>query len=247
MGILQYCYFRKEMRKMARRLIPYSLKLQYRLLQRYFDDQKSSLIYSKTFSENSVGEFETEVKQVIRKGDFHENKIHNLKIVADKINHLIIQPGEVFSFWKTVGKPDAKNNFKQGRNLIKNKISSEFGGGICQFSSIIYFLALQSGLKIIERYAHSIDIYKEDERFTPLGSDSTVTFGYKDLQIQNTLPFPIQFETIVKDNELCLKLISPQKINTQKIIFNYTEVENGVWVETFINDESLLKIFYIRL
>lgn len=121
------------MKKLVRTLIPYSLKLQFKLLQRQFHDHKNSFIYSKTFNESLIGEFKTEIKQVIRKGEFHKNKIHNLKIVADKINNLVIQPNEVFSFWKTVGKPDAKNNFKQGRNLIQNKISNNFGGGICQF------------------------------------------------------------------------------------------------------------------
>lgn len=235
------------MRKTARKLLPNFLKLQIKIWQRYFDERKNPFVYSSIFSENLIGEFKTELKQTIRKGEFRENKIHNLKIVAEKINHLIIQPDEVFSFWKTVGKPDLKNNFRQGRNLIQNKISNDFGGGICQFSSVIYFLALQSGLKIIERHSHSIDIYREDERFTPLGSDSTVAFGYKDLRIQNIFSFPVQFDTVVTEDELILNIISHKKIDLQKISFNYTDCEKGVWVETILNGESLLKNFYIRL
>lgn len=247
MGFIPHYCTAKEVRKIARKLLPNSLKLQIKLWQRHFGERKNPFIYSKTFSQNLIGEFKTELKQAIRKGEFHENKIHNLKIVARKINYHIIQPNEVFSFWKTVGKPDLKNDFKRGRNLINNKISDDFGGGICQFSSIIYFLALQSGLKIIERHAHSIDIYKEDERVTPLGSDSTVAFGYKDLQIQNTFLFPIQLYAVVDEDELVLNLLSPEKIYLNKISFNYLNVEKGVWVETILNDDSLLKNFYIRL
>ncbi|MDM1554463.1 VanW family protein [Chryseobacterium indologenes] len=164
-----------------------------------------------------------------------------------KINNLVLYPNEVFSFWKIIGKPSSKNNFKEGRNLINNTISSDFGGGICQFSSILYHLALQSGLKILERYPHSMDIYKEDERFTPLGSDCTVVYGYKDLQFQNKFPFPVQFKCLINDEELHLRLISSEEVILNKIEFKYFETEKGVWVETVNNSQTLYKNFYIRL
>jgi len=177
------------MKRLLKKYLPHHWKLQLKLLRRYFAEQKTQYSYPKNYSPENIGEYQFELKQVIKKGEFHENKVHNLRIVGSKINTLIIQPNEVFSFWKSVGKPNEKNGFKEGRNLIKTHISSDFGGGICQFSSILYFLALQSGLKIIERFPHSIDVYKEYERFTPLGSDCTVVYGYKDLQFQNPFPF----------------------------------------------------------
>ena len=231
----------------ARKYLPQPLKLQLKLLLRYFSEQKTHYSYSKSYSKNSIGTYKIELRQIIKNGEFHQNKVHNLKIVGSKINNLVINPNEVFSFWKLVGKPSKKNNFKIGRNLTQNNISSDFGGGICQFSSILYFLALQGGLKIIERFPHSIDIYKEDERFTPLGSDSTVVYGYKDLQIQNPFTFPIQFQCIVNEQELQLKIISTQKIILNEIKFNYSETNGGVWVETLSNDYNLHKNFYIRL
>ncbi|SIO39590.1 vancomycin resistance protein VanW [Chryseobacterium scophthalmum] len=247
MGILSNCRSEKTMKQFIKDSLPYQWKLQYRLLQRFFHEQKSNHFYSKIYSENDIGNHQTEFKQTIRKGDFYENKIHNLKIASEKINNLIIQPNEVFSFWKTVGKPSKQNNFKEGRNLIKNNISQDFGGGICQFSSILYYSTLQFGLEILERHPHSVDIYKEDERFTPLGSDSTVVFGYKDLQIKNNFPFPVQFKCRVHENQLCFTIISQNEIKLNTINFKYHEIENGVWVETLINDRSLFKNFYIRL
>lgn len=147
------------------------------------------------------------------------------------------------SSWQT----KQKNNFKEGRNLVKNNISQDFGGGICQFSSILYCSSLQYGLEILERHSHSIDIYKENERFTPLGSDSTVVFGYKDLQIKNNFPFPIQFKCWVQENELYLSIRSQNEIKLKTINFKYQKTENGVWVETVNNDQTLFKNFYIRL
>lgn len=235
------------MKQQLKKWLPHHWKMQLKLLQRYFDEQKAQYSYSKNYSLEDIGEYKIELSQIIRKGEFHENKVHNLWIVGNKINHLIIKPNEVFSFWKLIGKPSENNGFKEGRNLIKNNISSDFGGGICQFSSILYFLALQSGLKIIERFPHSIDIYKENERFTPLGSDCTVVYGYKDLQIQNPFSFPIQLRCSVSEEELSLSLISPNKIILNTIDFKYSEAEKGVWVETLSNNKTLLKNFYIRL
>ena len=33
-----------------------------------------------------------------------ENKVTNIRLAAEKINGIIIKPGETFSFWKTIGK-----------------------------------------------------------------------------------------------------------------------------------------------
>ncbi|BAP33351.1 uncharacterized protein CHSO_4314 [Chryseobacterium sp. StRB126] len=235
------------MKQRLKNWIPHSLKLQIKLLQRYLADQKKNYNYPKEYRSENIGEYSVKLRQAIKNGSFHDNKIHNLKVVGNKIHNLIIHPNEVFSFWKMIGKPSAKNNFKEGRNLINNTISSDFGGGICQFSSILYYLALQSGLKILERYPHSMDIYKEEERFTPLGSDCTVVYGYKDLQIQNSFPFPVQFKCEIHDDELHLSLISPEEVILNDIEFKYHEIEKGVWVETVSNSRTLFKNFYIRL
>lgn len=233
--------------KKLKKFLPHQWKLQFKLLQRYFYEQKNNYEYPQKYHTENIGDFKLEILQPIKKGAFHENKIHNLHLINHKINNLIINPNEVFSFWKLIGTPTKKNNFKEGRNLINNNISSDFGGGICQFSSILYYIALESGLKIIERFPHSIDIYKDCERFTPLGSDCTVVYGYKDLQIQNPFPFSVQLKCFVSNEELHLSLLSQEEIILNIITFKYTESEKGVWVETLSNGTTLFKNFYIRL
>lgn len=235
------------MKQRLKNWIPHGWKLQIKLLQRYLHEQKNNYSYPKKYAAEPIGSHSFTLRQIIKSGAFHHNKIHNLKVVGNKINNLVIHPGEVFSFWKMIGKPSEKNNFKEGRNLIRNNISSDFGGGICQFSSILYYLSLQSGLKVLERFPHSMDIYREEDRFTPLGADCTVVYGYKDLQIQNSFPFPVQLKCLVNDDELHLSLISPEKVTLNEIEFKYSEIEKGVWVETLSNATTLYKNFYIRL
>ena len=235
------------MRKLLQKVLPYSLKLQLKLLQRTLKDRNSTINFCNYYQSENIGNFEFELTQPIKEGTLNGNKIHNLKLVGEKINNLIIQPNEVFSFWKLIRKPTAKNNFRKGRNLINGTISEDFGGGICQFSSILYHLALQTGFQILERYPHSMDIYKEDERFTPLGADATVVYGYKDLQFQNTTSFTFQFKCEVSAQKIQLKLIAENRISLKKIKFNYSTAEGGVWVETKDDEQTIFKNFYIRL
>ncbi len=67
--------------------------------------------------------------------------------------------------------------------------------GFVSFSSLLYYAALKTGFIITERHHHSIDIYKEDERYIPLGADSTVVYGFRDLQFINPYNFPVQLKS----------------------------------------------------
>lgn len=89
------------MRQQLRKLLPYGFKLQWKLLRRYINESKTQYSYPKYYSSENIGEYKTELRQIIRKGEFYENKLHNLKIVGEKINHLIIYPNEVFFFLET--------------------------------------------------------------------------------------------------------------------------------------------------
>lgn len=40
-----------------------------------------------------------------------EAKVNNLKIAAPKVNHVLIKPGETFSFWNLVGRCTVQNGY----------------------------------------------------------------------------------------------------------------------------------------
>lgn len=234
------------MRKLLQKVVPYPVKLQIKLMQRKFHEWKKRYTYPSKYLNEDLGNCQFELIQPIKQGLFFENKIHNLKLVRTKINNLVVKPNEVFSFWKLVGKPTEKNQFKKGRNLINGKLSDDFGGGICQFSSILYHLALQTGFEIIERHSHSLDIYEENERFTPLGADSTVVFGYKDLQFKNIGNASLQFQSSITNSEISLKIFAEKKISLKNVEFDHTVLKNGVEVNTLVDNHLLFKNFYRR-
>lgn len=216
-------------------IIPKHLKLKFRLAKRFLSDSK--IDFAKANTEKTSFLHSISTIQEIKQGAFYDNKIHNLKIASSKIETVIINPNEIFSFWKVIGSPLKKNGFKTGRNIIKGKTSEEIGGGLCQLSSIIYFTALKGNLEIVERYNHSVDIYKEDERFTPLGSDATVVYGYKDLRIKNNYTFPIQFSLLFEENRIICELKSQEKIEESTLDFTRNYKENHIEVATTVNSD----------
>lgn len=216
-----------------RALIPKKFKLKFRLIKRFLSDRNIDFAIKynskKTFS-NSIS-----TTQEIKQGAFFENKVHNIKTASFKVESIIINPNQVFSFWKIVGTPTKKNGFKKGRNIIKGKVSEEIGGGLCQLSSILYITSLKANLEILERHNHSVDIYKEEDRFTPLGADATVVYGYKDLRIKNNYEFPIQFRFSYIENQIICNLESLEKIDENKLDFIRNYKENSIEVSTTIN------------
>ncbi len=180
------------------------------------------------------------IKQEIKPSETFENKIFNLLKASKKINEYEIMPGELFSFWKIVGNPNYE--FKKGRTLLNGKIKEEIGGGICQVSGIVYYVSLIAGLQIIERYNHSVDIYTDETRFSPLGLDATVVYGYKDLRIKNNYNFPIKFEIQVLKNQIKIELLSTNEIKENKLFFEKELLEEEIIVKIKNENNELVNI-----
>lgn len=134
-----------------------------------------------------------EVVQDVKGTAFVDGKLANLRLGADRLDGVVVAPGETFSFWKLVGRPSQAAGFEQGRTIRGGVVAGEVGGGLCQLSGIAYEAGLRAGLKPVERYPHSADLYIEEDRFTPLGLDATVVWPYKDLRLANDLPVPVKF------------------------------------------------------
>ena len=179
------------------------------------------------------------IQQPFISQEFLENKKHNLKVASEKINQIIINPNEIFSFWKIVKNPNNTNVYKSGRSLVAGKLQEQIGGGLCQISGAIFHLALLSQLEIVERHQHSVDIYTEENRYPPLGTDATVVFGYKDLRIRNPYHFPIQFWFSVEENHFIGELFSKEKIESSALTFEIKNSENQKTVSIIDNGKII--------
>ena len=130
------------------------------------------------------------------------NKTTNLRLAAEKINGLIIKPGEVFSFWYLVGDPTAKKGYLPGLVLNQGNIESGVGGGLCQMGNLLFWMAIHSPLTIKERYRHGFDVFPDVNRKVPFGAGATLSYNYIDLQIKNETPHDFQLILYLSEEHL---------------------------------------------
>lgn len=128
------------------------------------------------------------------------NKIKNLELAINKINRIVIYPGETFSFWKLIGTTTKRKGYLEGMVLTQGSFIPGVGGGLCQLSNLIYWLTLHTPLEVTERYRHSYDVFPDSSRTLPFGSGATVSYNYIDLQIYNGTAEPYQLN-LYTDNE----------------------------------------------
>lgn len=218
-----------------RKLLPTSVKLHIQLLRREIYDRKSGAKASFACFKKIDGLSQViTTSQPIKGSSFVQNKIDNIRLGALKIEKVTILPNQVFSFWHSVGNPSIKRGFKEGRTIKKGVVVPEVGGGLCQLSGIIYHTALKANLTILERYNHSVDLYSEEERFAILGSDATVSYGYKDLRFLNTTGTALSFSFIVTGEKLICNLLSAQPISEVTLVFEREEYADKRVVKTII-------------
>jgi vancomycin resistance protein VanW len=206
-------------RRALRRNIPEPIRLQIALARRRAGDRalgKSRLIAKKTGASADFASWSkvVSVAQPIRRSDFWEGKLANLRLAAERLNGAIVVPGNIFSFWALVGAPDAANGFQIGRSIRSDAVSADVGGGLCQLSGLAYELGLRSGMDVAERHPHSQDLYTEATRFTPLGLDATVVWGYKDLRLKSNLRSPIAFSFEVSPDLAVGTALSPTEFQS---------------------------------
>ncbi|MFF2887316.1 VanW family protein [Paenibacillus sp. NPDC057967] len=130
------------------------------------------------------------------------NKIKNLKIALQRLNGIILSPGETFSYWKLIGKPTRRKGYVEGMILHYGSFKSGVGGGLCQLSNLLYWITLHTPLTVIERHRHSYDVFPDSNRTQPFGSGATCAYNYLDLQIYNATDTPYQLFLNLTDEHL---------------------------------------------
>lgn len=121
-----------------------------------------------------------------------ENKRTNLKLASDTINGLIIKPGETFSFWHQIGKPDRRRGYLEGLIITSSRVNSAIGGGLCQLANLIHWLVLNSPLTVTEIHHHSDALFPDSGRRVPFGTGTSVSWHNLDYRFTNDTDQPVQ-------------------------------------------------------
>jgi len=166
--------------KRARRLIPFCARVEFFRARRMVRDSfaRMSFCVQGNRSPDATIVFSHRAKLV---RDYPEpwyslqkNKIVNLTLAAQKIDGAIIRCGETFSFWRAVGRTSKRKGYLEGMTIADGSLNASTGGGLCQLSNALYWMALHLGFTITERHRHSFDVFPDSYRSVPFGAGATV-------------------------------------------------------------------------
>lgn len=145
------------------------------------------------------------------------NKAKNIELACSKIDGLVIEPGESFSFWHYVGKTSRGNGFSKGRVIVNGKLISGTGGGLCNLANTLNLLVMHSPLTITEIHHHSDALAPDpDNKYTPYGAGTSVNYNFIDYRFRNDTDQPVQLRTWCDGSILKAELRS-----TKEYPYNY--------------------------
>lgn len=127
----------------------------------------------------------------------------NIKFGSNRINGIVIQPGETFSFNKNIGDISIESGFKPAYIIREGRTVLGDGGGICQVSTTLFRTALNAGLPILERNAHAyrVSYYEQDSK---PGFDATIYTPTEDLKFKNNYNHALLLQTNVDEETMTL-------------------------------------------
>ncbi|MBI4709444.1 MAG: VanW family protein, partial [Candidatus Portnoybacteria bacterium] len=131
-----------------------------------------------------------------------KNRTHNIGVGAARFNGVLIEPGQDFSFNEILGEVSAKEGYLPELVIKGNKTIPEYGGGICQISTTLFRAAINSGLKITERYPHAFPV----KYYNPQGFDATIYPPHPDLRFINDTPNNILIQSKIIGTKITFEL-----------------------------------------
>lgn len=124
------------------------------------------------------------------------SRVYNVGLSAQRVSGVLIAPGDEFSFNANVGEISGVTGYKSAYIIKSGSTVLDDGGGVCQTSTTVFRAALDAGLPITERRAHSyrVGYYEQNAK---AGLDATIYSPTVDLKFLNDTPAHILVQTII--------------------------------------------------
>lgn len=133
--------------------------------------------------------------------DVSEQRAVNVELAAERINGIVLQPGDEFSFSSAILSRTYENGYVLGPSFAAGREVITVGGGICQVSSTLYVAMISAALPSTERYTHSAPV-----DYVPRGLDATIAENSKDLKFVNIYSKPLTIIAVTEDGKLTVSL-----------------------------------------
>lgn len=171
----------------------------------------------------------------------HNGNGVNIHLPARIINGMVIKPGAVFDFVRTVGPLSWARGYRMG-GVIRGDHTDPTGavaGGICSASTTVFNAAARAGLDILTRDNHSYYISRY-----PLGLDATVSTQagriVQDMRFRNDTPNPIFISTQYGFGWVRVQFFALEK--TRQVSFSRPQVSNRIRATDRIVHTSRLRV-----
>jgi len=139
---------------------------------------------------------------------FNINRVYNIKLSSYAIDHVVVMPGEEFSFNKVVGKRTERKGYRLAKIIVQGEYGRGVGGGICQTSSTLFNSVDKAGLNILERSSHSKRV-----TYVPLYRDATVSWNGHDFRFHNNYSRPILIVADVNFDNIVVSIYGPSDLS----------------------------------
>ena len=149
------------------------------------------------------------------------NRVNNVTKAAAAIDGIILMPGEEFSYNPTLGKRTAENGYLPAGAYSGGEVVQEYGGGICQVSSTLYYCCLYANLKITSRSCHYFPV-----SYLPAGLDATVSWGGPEYKFVNNRDYPIRISAYIDSDENTVNV----ELWGTDVDGSYVEMSYGTWL-----------------
>lgn len=133
---------------------------------------------------------------------YQENKVFNLKLAAKTLNGLLIRPGETISLWRLIRHADKHTPYKDGLTVTDGKLTTAYGGGMCEMSNLFHWVFLHTPLTVIERVGHEVKEFPEPNSDKIKGVDATISEGWIDLKACNDTDCTYQISVTFDDENI---------------------------------------------
>ena len=176
----------------------YAISLKKEILKRHLKDMLGKEKFAETINKeklpNVVSDHSSNMIKRAKGVDLRlqENKVTNIMLASSKINGMVIHPGEVFSFWRTVGDTSKRKGYKEGRVIKGNRLIAGTGGGLCNLGNTIHLLILHSPLDVTEFHKHSDALAPDEGKRVPFSSGTSVSYNNIDYRFKNNTDQDVQ-------------------------------------------------------
>lgn len=192
----------------------YKISMQKGICRRHIQDLFSKERFAATIQQEKLPHVVSSYScGLIKRGPgielrLQENKAVNIALACERINGIVIHPGEVFSFWRTVGKTTKKRGYMEGRIIKGNRIIPGLGGGLCNLGNTIHLLVLHSPLTVTEFHQHSDALAPDNGKRVPFSAGTSVSYNYIDYRFRNDTDQDVQLVVWCQDEKLWAELRS---------------------------------------